>query len=296
MSKAFNNANFPVDDEGRTYHVGTKIGETAQRVLTVGDPSRAELIAKLLDPTPALTRVHSKRGFLTITGAFQGVPVSIVAIGMGVSMMDFFVREVRAVVKGPMAIIRFGSCGSITPSGTVGQIAISSEGSIMVSRNYNYFTGQARRVGSPYIFSEVVQPDETLNSLLVAKMTQAVGEENISAGLNATADSFYSSQGRIDPSFDDANADLIDNIIAAYPKASSLEMEAYMLLHLAACATEAAQTSEDPESKTNTIKAASSMMIFADRTSGRFIDPDTVKKMENLGGKACLEALVAMEL
>ncbi|KAJ3204237.1 hypothetical protein HDU67_009695, partial [Dinochytrium kinnereticum] len=105
MSKAFTNANFPLDAEGRTYHVGTKIGETANRVLTVGDPSRANLIAELLDASPAPTRVHSKRGFLTITGAFQGTPVSIVAIGMGVSMMDFFVREVRAVVEGPMAIV-----------------------------------------------------------------------------------------------------------------------------------------------------------------------------------------------
>ena len=28
-------------------------------------------------------------------------------------MMDMMVREVRAVTKGPLKIIRFGSCGSI---------------------------------------------------------------------------------------------------------------------------------------------------------------------------------------
>lgn len=26
-------------------------------------------------------------------------------------MMDFFVREVRAIVDGPIAIIRYGTCG-----------------------------------------------------------------------------------------------------------------------------------------------------------------------------------------
>ena len=52
--------------------------------------------------------VHlSHRGFLTITGEFKGTPVSIVAIGMGLPMMDFFVRECRAVIKGPMVVIRY---------------------------------------------------------------------------------------------------------------------------------------------------------------------------------------------
>ncbi|KAJ3107719.1 hypothetical protein HDU97_003389 [Phlyctochytrium planicorne] len=296
MSKAFTNANFPLDDEGRTYHVGTKVGETANRVLTVGDPSRADLIAKLLDPTPAHTRVHSKRGFLTITGAYKGVPVSIVAIGMGVSMMDFFVREVRAVVRGPMAIVRFGSCGSITPRGIVGQIAVSTDGSIMVSRNYDYFTGKNAKKGSPYLFSEPVNPDEDLSKLLVTKMESSVGPENVIPGLNSTADSFYSSQGRIDPNFDDANQNLIESIIAVHPNGATLEMEAFTLLHLAQCATDAALASDDAEKKKEVVKAASSMMIFADRTSGRFIDPETVKKMEKLGGEACLEALIACEL
>ncbi|KAJ3199346.1 hypothetical protein HDU67_002885, partial [Dinochytrium kinnereticum] len=127
---------------------------------------------------------------------------------------------------------------------------------------------------------------------LMSKLTTAIGSENISPGLNATADSFYSSQGRIDPNFNDANADLIENILAAHPNGSSLEMEAFTLLHLAQCATETAVK----EGKKETVKAASSMMVFADRTSGKFIDPETVKRMETLGGRACLEALVAAEI
>jgi uridine phosphorylase len=101
------NANFPLYDDGRTYHVGTKKGEIANLILTVGDFSRAELIAKLLDPSPEPLKIQSKRGYLTITGCYKGVQVSIVAIGMGVAMMDFFVREARAVVDGPMKIIRY---------------------------------------------------------------------------------------------------------------------------------------------------------------------------------------------
>ena len=39
-------------------------------------------------------------------------------------MMDFFVRESRAVVKGPMAIIRYGTCGGLHPDAFPGTIVV----------------------------------------------------------------------------------------------------------------------------------------------------------------------------
>ena len=47
--------------------------------------------------------------------------------------------------------------------------------------------------------------------------------------LNATADSFYSSQGRTDANFDDRNETLIDEIIGKFPTATTLEMETFQL-------------------------------------------------------------------
>jgi hypothetical protein len=37
------------------------------------------------------------------------------------------------------------------------------------------------------------------------------------AGMNVTGDSFYGSQGRIDPNFDDKNEDVLDNVCSTYP-------------------------------------------------------------------------------
>jgi hypothetical protein len=89
---SFNNANFPTTSEGRTYHLGTKAGltsillpfaskftrihqfqngEVANRILSVGATQRAELLSKLLEPSPnggKLFRYLSTRGFLTVTG------------------------------------------------------------------------------------------------------------------------------------------------------------------------------------------------------------------------------------
>lgn len=73
----------PVDAEGRTYHVSTAPGQTANRILTVGDPARLHRISKHLDEWPEPFERVSQRGYTTITGRYKGVPVSLIAIGMG---------------------------------------------------------------------------------------------------------------------------------------------------------------------------------------------------------------------
>jgi uridine phosphorylase len=86
MKETIQDANFPRDAEGRTYHVGTKSGEVANRIITVGDYTRAYRISKSFDGGKAKFEFESHRKFLTLTGTFQGVPITVVAIGMGFSV------------------------------------------------------------------------------------------------------------------------------------------------------------------------------------------------------------------
>jgi uridine phosphorylase len=92
------NANFPVDGEGHTYHVGVKRGEVANRIITVGDPERAIGMAAYLDGGEVIQQgsykqylnykddnlfiFTSPRLFTTVTGRYRGTPLSIIAIGM----------------------------------------------------------------------------------------------------------------------------------------------------------------------------------------------------------------------
>lgn len=110
-------AQLPIDKSGRLYHLGLLKEELNSRILTVGDPSRAFIISKLLDGADASAKtpeqlgskvfyLASNRGFVTFSGLYHNVPVSIIAIGMGFPMMDFLVRESRAIINGNMAIIR----------------------------------------------------------------------------------------------------------------------------------------------------------------------------------------------
>ena len=90
------NANFPTDNEDRTYHLYLKKGEVAPRIITVGDVPRACVFANL--PGFELKFVRSApRLFTTFTGLYKGKPVTIITSLMGIANMDFTVRELRYV-------------------------------------------------------------------------------------------------------------------------------------------------------------------------------------------------------
>lgn len=152
----FKNANFPMTDHGRTYHLSTRKGELSNLIVTVGDHARARKIASLFQST--LHTISSKRGFLTITGYYKDKIVSVVGIGMGISMMDFFVREAKAVVEGEMVIIRLGSCGGLS-SALVGDIVVC-DSSILVQRNPNAFLGASSDCS--FTLSEPFNADRSL--------------------------------------------------------------------------------------------------------------------------------------
>ena len=68
MKQVLLDANFPKDASGATYHVATRPGQVANRIITVGDPKRAQRIAKFFDGGKILVEVQSQRGYLTLTG------------------------------------------------------------------------------------------------------------------------------------------------------------------------------------------------------------------------------------
>ncbi|RKO96978.1 purine and uridine phosphorylase, partial [Caulochytrium protostelioides] len=272
----------------------------APRVVPVGDMLRARTLATHLDGPPAFEHT-SKRGFHAITGTFRGVPVSIVAIGMGIGNMDMFVREVRATTSGPLRIVRFGSCGAVG-QGHCGQIAVAAHGAVMLTRHYDAFLPAATRTSpdpsastpasasastpaSASVSTAHVVTDKADAAATTAGSRVLCGGRyhHVICGLNATADTFYASQGRADPHFDDGNASLIAELRALEPAIETLEMENFMLFHLAACSAAA-----DPASQ---IRAAACAMIFADRVNNAFIESAQVAILEKVGGLAVLEAL-----
>lgn len=274
------NANFPQDPEGRVYHLGVKRGEVANRILSVGDSGRAKMLAQMLD-NPDKLLIISNRGFTVYTGTFQKVPLTIIATGMGVAMIDFLVRECRAVIDGTMCIIRYGTCGTPQPTIPVGSIVVS-DSSMLIRRNPDHWVDSSI---APYDYSLPTFADKDLTEALQARIIASNNLSQTFRGMNATGDSFYSSQGRIDPNFNDHNADLVDKLVEKYPQISTLEMETFQLYQLAQSTRVA-----------GSLRASAAVMVLAQRKSNEFLDNDRKHALEALGGRTCLETLANFPL
>lgn len=159
----------------------------ANRVVSVGSLDRARILAGLLGGQVVTHK--SSRGFTIFTGELLGVPISVVATGMvrpmivslsrtratrmrrddalscaqGTANMDFVVRETRAVVDGPMAIIRFGTCGGTQRNVPPGSVVVSGMGSVSVVRDPDAFFDDAVAGSEYYRVSRVMPASQSLS-------------------------------------------------------------------------------------------------------------------------------------
>jgi len=201
---------------------------------------------------------------------------------MGFPMIDFVVRECRAIIEGPMSMIRLGTCGTPDDSVTIGTIAVAANGSLFVQRNPDAWT-DPNSSSHYYTFSKVVLPDKHLSDQLISNLTETV-QGKVIPGLNATADSFYSSQGRTGTYFEDHNTKLIEEMTAK-ERVTTLEMETFHLFDLARCANNRMP-----------IKVSAATIVLAQRKSNDFLDNATLHRLEKEAGEGCLRTLAQFDL
>ncbi|KAF9792409.1 purine and uridine phosphorylase [Thelephora terrestris] len=323
MKDLHTDANFPRTADGRVYHLGLKAGEIANRIVAVGHPSRALVIEEHLDKSPVPFKLTSERGFVTITGRYKGVPVSIVSTGMGFPNTDFFVREVRECLRGDMLVVRLGSCGALIdiPPGSL----VVPKACVAINRNWDYDFINGDTTQQPYFITKQVEADQEIYEEVMIHLSRT-GEavKPWRASISYLLASFYSSQGR-QTSFPDRNEYLIPHLLETVPDIGSFEMETFHLYHLAknyapvrpqplsvaeppVSAEPASLTVESATGSTQSnvpgkttaspsrIRAAAAQMIFAARLSKAFITPEEVVELERWSGRGILEALIGIDL
>lgn len=275
-----------------------------------GDDSQGGKFA-FISNIPGVFGYRSSRGFLTYTGRFKKTPISVVSIGMGYPNMDFFVREVRAIVSGPLVIVRVGTCGAIK-DGHIGMLSIPDLGAVMVQRNYDYpfsfsnssletLPGTAceemdqphcipetacKEMDQPYRISRPYLPNQELCNSIIREAINQIGMDNVLRGMHASADSFYSSQGRPSCGFLDLNEGLLIHLLNRGVK--TIEMETGQLFHLASCL-------KDPMNCS--IQAGAIHVIVADRQSNHFLTNLKERtRLDRLAALIALEALVSIQI
>ncbi len=106
-----------------TPHISAAVGEIAPLVLMPGDPKRAQRIAQDFLTDPKL--VSEVRGIMCFTGTYEGVPMSVMASGMGLPSIQIYATELYRFY-GVQRIIRVGTCGAMVSKVKVRDVIIST--------------------------------------------------------------------------------------------------------------------------------------------------------------------------
>ena len=93
-----------------TPHITAKEGDFARTVLMPGDPLRSKFIAETFLENPVL--VNNVRGVQGYTGTWKGVPVTVMASGMGIPSIGIYSWELYNFYDVDN-IIRVGSAGAL---------------------------------------------------------------------------------------------------------------------------------------------------------------------------------------
>lgn len=248
-----------VSPEGRMYHVGLKAGDVAPNILLCGDPSRARKVAKCFD---SASGEITSREYVTITGKWHGIPVTVMATGMGPDNTEMAIVELSQIVKNP-AFIRIGSSSALKKEINIADVVISSGAVRLENTSLAYVTE-----GYP----SIAHYEVTL-ALLEAAKNKGVPHH---LGITATMPGFYGAQARKVPHFMPRDPDLLVNLEKM--NVSNVEMETSCLFTMASFAG---------------FRAGSICAVYGNRHRDEFVDENT----KGLAEKRCYETgLLAFEI
>lgn len=106
-----------------TPHINATPDDFAETVLMPGDPLRSKFIAEEFLEGAVL--VNNVRGIQGYTGKWKGVPVSVMASGMGMPSIGIYSRELYTAM-GVENIVRIGSAGALMERVPLRRIVIAS--------------------------------------------------------------------------------------------------------------------------------------------------------------------------
>lgn len=120
--------------DGSVYHLALLPKHISDTVLTVGDPSRVNVISQFFD---SIEFEMNRREFITQVGIYKGKKVTVISTGIGTDNIEIFFTEIDALVnvdlktrepkarKKKLKIIRIGTSGALQEDIPVGSFLAS---------------------------------------------------------------------------------------------------------------------------------------------------------------------------
>ncbi|RMG60859.1 MAG: uridine phosphorylase [Deltaproteobacteria bacterium] len=208
----------PKNDRGRYYHIDCGPGDIHPYVITCGHPERAEKIASFFNEVKVWRR---NREFVTITGMWKGIPLTVMGTGIGPDNTAIAVVEAAQCVE-PVTFIRVGSCGGVSRQVSVGDLVITERA--LRDENTSHY----------YAPPEV---EATASRDVLGALEEAAKELGFPyhVGLTCTTSDFYAGQGWKVRGFDCTCPDKLERL--EREGVLNVEMEMSVYLTLAAIST-----------------------------------------------------------
>ena len=187
------------------YHIGCKSGDVADHVILVGDPERAFRISNHFQK---INFRKQHREYVTYTGEYNKIPLSVMAIGIGQGNMEIAVIEISQIVKNP-TLIRCGTSSGLQKNIGLGDLVISET------------VHDLGNLSSYYKVPKKITASQKITEALI-KASQNTGV-TFHVGKTASAPGFYGPQQREISGFPIKNKNIISGLTRK--KVLNLEME-----------------------------------------------------------------------
>lgn len=259
------NSEIVEDSTKRQYHIGLGPGEVANTVILVGDPKRAEKVAKYFN---TIRISKSNREFITFTGTYKNYPLTVMSTGIGCSNIEIAVMELSRIFEENDEIpilLRIGSSGSLQSEIEVGDLVISTAAVRLEDTSTNFVDMSYPAIANFEVITALISSAER------KKIPYHVG-------ITATTSGFYGAQGRVLENFPIKDLNLPDRLSKL--NVLNFEMESSTLFTLASLAK---------------YKAGTLCAVYANRASKMFITDDKKHQAEQKAIECGLEAIVILK-
>lgn len=198
-----------VTPDNKVYHLQIDGNDVADIVLLVGDPGRAEMVAKRFDAIDC--RVQN-REFIVITGSLQSKRLSVIGTGIGPDNIDIVINELDAAVNFDLStkhakqkqrslkLVRIGTSGALQSDIKVGRFVCSAFG-LGIDGLLNFYSAlhtiNESEITQPFV-KHMNWPHRLAYPYCVSadsELLQALGAD-CEIGITLTAPGFYAPQGR----------------------------------------------------------------------------------------------------
>lgn len=195
-----------LNEDGSIYHLQLKPGDLAEKIITVGDQHRVDVVSQYFDKILLEKR---SREFRTVTGEIGNTPISVISTGIGTDNIDIVMNEIDALfninletrkIKDQLHSLKFmrlGTSGSIQSTIPLDSLVISETATGLegLMHMYQYTENKQEEKISAAVAD--VMPDglRPITTSFGSSLANHFTDEFIVVN-TVTATGFYAPQGR----------------------------------------------------------------------------------------------------